>query len=219
MSQCLIRRHSASWSVSGIATRRGIRLTLASHHGTKCFANSINSALGDPSDRIPEETIDSFNEQLADRPDATVRVEMELWSHQSRENQRRANARLEAAVRDSGGELVRRCSIPEIAYEAALVDLPAAEVRCLIERQETLLAICDGIMYVRPQSITLFPTAVTTLGSGLSVDPSPEADTPPIAALFDGIPVQRHRLLEPAPPVGRPGRSRRAQRRRGTATR
>ena len=47
MSQCLIRRHSASWSVSGIATRRGIRLTLASHHGTKCFANSINSALGD----------------------------------------------------------------------------------------------------------------------------------------------------------------------------
>ena len=97
-----------------------------------------------PSDRIPEETIDSFNEQLADRPDATVRVEIELWSHQSRENQRRANARLEAAVRDSGGELVRRCSIPEIAYEAALVDLPAAEVRRLIERQETLLAICDG---------------------------------------------------------------------------
>ena len=149
-----------------------------------------------PSDRIPEETIDYFNEQLADRPDATVRVEMELWSHQSRENQRRANARLEAAVRDSGGELVRRCSIPEIAYEAALVDLPAAEVRRLIERQETLLAICDGVMYVRPQSITLFPTAVTTLGSGLSVDPSPEADTPPIAALFDGIPVQRHRLLD-----------------------
>ena len=149
-----------------------------------------------PSDRIPEETINYFNEQLAAHPDATVRVEVELWSHQSRKSQRLANARMEAAVRDSEGEIVRRSSIPEIAYEAVLADLPVAEVRRLIQRRETLLAICDGVMYVRPQSITLYPTAVNTLGSGSPVDPAPEADTLPVAALFDGIPVQRHRLLD-----------------------
>lgn len=149
-----------------------------------------------PSDRIPEETVQYFHEQLADSPDATVRVEIELWSHHSRQSQRRANASLETAVGKAVGEIVQRSSIPEIAYEAVLVDLPAAEVRRLIQRNETLLAICDGVMYVRPQSTTLFPTAVDTLGSGPTAESAPTADTPPIAALFDGIPVQRHRLLD-----------------------
>ena len=149
-----------------------------------------------PSDRIPEETIAYFNEQLADRPDSAVRVEIELWSFQTRRPQRRANARFEEAVRGAGGEVLQRSSILEIAYEAVLVDLPAAEVHRLIQRQETLLAICDGVMFVRPQSTALFPTAVTTLGAGYAVEPLLADGIPPIAALFDGVPVQRHRLLD-----------------------
>ena len=49
-------------------------------------------------------------------------------------------------------------------------------------------------MLVRPQSTAQFPT-VETLGAGGAVEPAPTADAPPISALFDGVPVLGHRLL------------------------
>ena len=149
-----------------------------------------------PIDRIPEETITYLNRYLADRPDSAVRVEIELWCYQSSERQRQSNRRFDDALLSAGGDVVERSSIPEIAYEAVLVDLPPGEIRPLIRRQEVSLAICDSIMFVRPQSTALFPTPVTTLGAGGKVDEPPEEHIPPIAAVFDGVPVQRHRLLD-----------------------
>ena len=149
-----------------------------------------------PFDRIPEDTITYLNKHLADRPDSAVRLEIELWISQSTVRQRQSNLRFDEALRSAGGEVVERSSIPEIAYEAVLVDLPADEIRPLIQRQEVSLAICDSIMFVRPQSTALFPTSVTTLGAGGEVEAPPEEHIPPIAAVFDGVPVQRHRLLD-----------------------
>ena len=91
---------------------------------------------------------------------------------------------------------LHRASIPEIAYEAALVNLPAAEVLRLRERELSPIALCDDVMLVRPQSTAEFPTAVDALGTGAPLDPTPAAVTPPIAALFDGVPVLGHRLLD-----------------------
>ena len=149
-----------------------------------------------PLDRIPEDTIAYLNDHLADRPDSSARLEIELWSSQSTVRQRQSNLRFDEALRSSGGEVVERSSIPEIAYEAVLVDLPADQIHPLIQRQEVSLAICDSIMFVRPQSMALFPTSVTTLGAGEEVEAAPAEHIPPIAAVFDGVPVQRHRLLD-----------------------
>ena len=44
--------------------------------------------------------------------------------------------------------------------------------------------------------MALFPTSVTTLGAGEEVEAAPAEHIPPIAAVFDGVPVQRHRLLD-----------------------
>ena len=149
-----------------------------------------------PSDRIPDETITYLNERLAAEPDSAVRVEIERWSYQNNERQRQSDVRFEQSVRDATGEIHHQASIPEIAYVAVLVDVPAAEVRRLIRRADASLAICDDIMVVRPQSTAEFPTAVDTLGAGDPVEPAPPADVPPIAALFDGVPVHQHRLLD-----------------------
>ncbi len=149
-----------------------------------------------PSDRISEETVAYFNDELAERPDSRVRMEVELWSYQNQERQRQTISRFEEVVRESGGEILHKASIPEIAYEAALVDLPAAEVRRLARREEIALAICDEVMLVRPQSTATFPTKVDALEVGVPVEPVGAKDGPPIAALFDGVPVQRHRLLD-----------------------
>lgn len=149
-----------------------------------------------PSDRIPDDTITYLDEHLADRPDSSVRVEIELWSHRSATRQRENNRRFDEALRSAHGEVVERSSIPDIAYEAVLVRLPTDEVRRLIQRQEVSLAICDSIMFVRPQSTAQFPTTVNPLGAGPPLEPPPDEHVSPIAALFDGVPVQRHRLLD-----------------------
>ncbi len=149
-----------------------------------------------PSDRIPQETIAYLGHRLEERPGSAVRVEIELWSYQSRERQSRSNARFREAVRAADGEVIHPVSLPEIAYEAALVEMPASEIRRLVQREEVHLAICDGVMVVRPQSTATFPTQVETLGAGEPVEPTPAADVQPIAALFDGVPVHRHRLLD-----------------------
>ena len=149
-----------------------------------------------PSDRISEETIAYFNDELAARPESRVRMEVELCSYGSHERQRQTISRFEEAVRAADGEILHQASIPEIAYEAALVDLPAAETRRLARREEVALAICDEVMFVRPQSTATFPTEVDALDAGEPVEPVGAKDGPPIAALFDGVPVQRHRLLD-----------------------
>ena len=149
-----------------------------------------------PSDRISEETVAYFNDELAERPDSRVRMEFELWSYQSQERQRQTISRFEEAVREAGGKILHQASIPEIAYEAALIDLPAAETRHLARREEVALAICDEVMFVRPQSTATFPTEVDALDAGEPIESVGAKDGPPIAALFDGVPVQGHRLLD-----------------------
>ena len=148
-----------------------------------------------PLDRVPESTIEWLADQLEARTDP-VRVEIELWSYRSAERQRQSSVRFEQAVRSVGGEFLHQASIPDIAYEAALVNLPAAEVLRLRQRNQSPLALCDDVMLVRPQSTAQFPTAVDALGAGGTVEPAPTADAPPIAALFDGVPVLGHRLLD-----------------------
>lgn len=148
-----------------------------------------------PADRVSDSTIDWLTEALEARTDP-VRVEVELWSYQGAERRQQSSIRLERAVRDAGGEIRRQASIPEIAYEAALVDLPAAEVLRLRQREQSPLTLCDAVMHVLPQSIAEFPTAVDTLGTGGTVEPAPTVDRPPIAALFDGVPVLGHHLLD-----------------------
>ena len=147
-----------------------------------------------PLDRVPDSTVDWLADELEARTDP-VRVEIELWSYQSTERQRQSSIRFEQAVRAVGGEFLHRASIPEIAYHAAMVSLPAAEVLRLRQRAPSPLAVCDDVMFIRPQSSARFPTAVDSLGAGGPVELGPTTDAPPIAALFDGVPVLGHRLL------------------------
>ena len=148
-----------------------------------------------PLDRVPDSTISWLAGELEARTDS-VQVEIELWSHQDAERHRRSASRFEQAAATAEGRILSRASIPEIAYEAALVELPAAEVRRLANRDDSPIAICDAVMFIRPQSIAQFPIAVDALGAGGTVEPAPTVGGTPISALFDGVPVLGHRLLD-----------------------
>lgn len=149
-----------------------------------------------PQDRIPDETMVFWREQSARNPDQPVRTEVELWYRNNDERRAEASKHLSEIVNAVGGQTVHEAVIPDILYHGALIDIPPAEVRNLIERRAVSLALADDVMFLRPQSMLLGPMEVKP-GADANVNaqgmaPAVEA---PIAALLDGVPVQAHALL------------------------
>ncbi len=148
-------------------------------------------------DRIPDETVQFWQEETAEHPERPVRTEVELWFHQTRVRRQRASDDLRALVREGGGDVVDESIIPEIAYHGALMDIPADEIPGMIARQAVRFALADDVMFLRPQSLLRSPVEADPVeADGL---PRPLESLPPelpIAALFDGVPVPAHVLLD-----------------------
>ncbi len=150
-----------------------------------------------PEDRIPEDVREHFLFDLESDPESTLALEIELWYRESQSQRERARRELAEVVAQAGGSIVHQASIPPIRYEAALVRLPPQEVRRVIDRESVHLVVADDIMFVRPQC-TAYPRPGhrRSWPGAVPAGPLPAPDEPPIVALLDGVPVQRHRLLE-----------------------
>ena len=147
-----------------------------------------------PLDRITDETIGFWREDLEAEP--PLRIEAELWYHNEAERRTAAYRRMEEAVADADGSIIHHAVIEDIRYEAALIDLPGPEIERLAAREEIHLAICDDIMFLRPQSSLDVQERGDETESGTALAAEPPDDRPPIAALLDGVPVQNHQLLD-----------------------
>lgn len=173
-----------------------------------------------PSDRIPEDTITYIQTILENKPDSTIRLEVELWSFRDVVKQKRAISDFEQAIRKLGGEIIDQASISEIAYEAALIDLSAKQASILSQQKEGYLTICDYIMWIRPQTIASFPTEIEPLDEDKVATPVVLKYDQPIVALLDGVPIQNHICLNGRirldDPDGLEGKSTVAKRRHGT---
>jgi hypothetical protein len=148
-----------------------------------------------PQDRVPEETILYFEEDLAARPDTPVRFEVELWFHRNEARRAAAFGRVRDFIESSEGRVIDRATIPEIYYDALLVDLPPEAIRELIDHPDVGLARIDDIMFLRPQSVARAPHSDVE-GEDLALPTRPPmAGRPPIAALLDGLPIENHAQL------------------------
>lgn len=173
-----------------------------------------------PEDRLPDDTIEYLQQRLKDSPGSEHRVEVELWSSAARERREHARRRFREVLGEAGGKLIHSTSIPDVAYEAALVDVPAEALQRLTEHQD-VIAACDDVMFVRPQSSVRFSTVVEETEVGSAAASTSEITGSPVVALFDGVPVQRHALLDGRLLIDDPDRldelSVVAKRRHGTA--
>ena len=148
-----------------------------------------------PADRLTDEAVEFWREIEAD-PTEMRRIEAELWFRESVARRDTAYRRVVEAVAETGGNIVDHAIIEEIGYEAALIDLPAREIARLVEREEIHLAICDEVMFLRPQSSIDVPEFSEETETAPGLLGKAPAELPPVAALFDGVPVQNHRLLD-----------------------
>jgi len=150
-----------------------------------------------PQDRVPAETIAFWRDAIASNPNEPVRFEIELWFYENAERRNRAWQHLEREVQRLGGAIVHHSTIPEIRYDAALVDIPTDQVQALIDHPDVTLARVDEVMFLRPQSVARQPAKEELQGAeggpiqAASAPPSGE----PIAALLDGLPIQNHARL------------------------
>lgn len=163
----------------------------------KLFQQLNDLRIWGPIDRIPQEIIHLLQKELESQPDSKIRIEVELWSYKNTDKRQHAIERFEEAVQNSAGAIIDRASIPEIAYEAALIDLPAANVRKLLQRSDDLaLVLCDEVMLIRPQTTLSIPTGNEPLESDEYAEPVAPQKEQPIVALLDGMPVQNHQRLK-----------------------
>ena len=160
------------------------------------FASLRNVRPWGPVDRITDETIEFWREDLGAESSEPLRIEVELWFYDGVDRRAAAYRRMEEAVADAGGSIIHHAIIEDIRYEAALIDLPGSEIERLVAREEIHLAICDDVMFLRPQSSLDVPERGDETESGAALAAEPPDDSPPIAALLDGIPVQSHQLLD-----------------------
>ena len=150
-----------------------------------------------PRDRVPLDVVEDFRQALSEAPQESVTAEIELWAHASNHLRESAQQKVVDILLEAGGTVLHRASIPQIAYEAVLANLPGEVVARLIDYEETTLALCDDIMFVRPQSLPPLQRqpAESSVGEA-AAGPLPSPEATPVVALLDGVPVQRHRLLD-----------------------
>ena len=149
-----------------------------------------------PADRLSDDTIFRWREEIEGDPGEMRRIEVELWFRDGAASRTAAFRRVTEVVAEAGGTLVHHAIIEEIGYEAVLLDLPAAEIARLAEREEVHLVISDDIMFLRPQSSTDVPEPGDEAGAEAAIPDEEPGDLPPIVALLDGVPVQNHVLLD-----------------------
>ena len=162
------------------------------------FSKLIDVRPWGPQDRVPQETIDFWKHTLANSPDIPVRFEIELWFHEDISERDQSFARIEQELQTIRGKILQHVVIPEIRYDAALVDLPPNYVNDIINHEDVNIVRVDEIMFLRPQAGAIHQPKEHLEGmEGDGLETKDQiGHREPIAALLDGLPIQNHTKLD-----------------------
>ncbi len=130
-----------------------------------------------------------------------VPFEAELWFRNSERRREQVEFNLRSVVRSLEGEVIRQCVIPEIAYHGILGRIHRTQIQNIIDRPEAFRDIhllrCEDVMHVRPVGQCVVRISDDTGTDSLQEHPQPNLpQRDPIVALFDGMPLAGHQLLE-----------------------
>ena len=158
-------------------------------------------------DRVRETGIlEDWGNRL-DHDEDDVPFQAELWFRRSTDRRERAETRLRSIIESQEGQVIQQCVIPEVAYHAVLGCLPRAQVQAIARDPEAFRDIrllqCEEMMHARPvgQCAVRIPEEGVTepFTDDDLVQPSSQlevSEPAPVIALFDGMPLTGHRLLE-----------------------
>jgi len=149
-------------------------------------------------DRIYETHImEYWRESLEIVGNQEVPFEIELFFRSNPNSRSIAYNTIEHAVVELGGTVRIQCVIESINYHSMLVILPRQQIQSLVDAYDQIsIVTIDDIMFFRPVS----QAAVKGYDDTSAMDPNlAHADDQPVEepviAIFDGMPIQNHRLL------------------------
>lgn len=153
----------------------------------------------DAQDRIRDTGLFEDWQARVEHRQRIVPFEAELWFRGSADRRQKSEDYLRNVVGALGGEVVQQCVIPEIAYHGVLGRIPSNKIPDIKEQRDVRLLQCEDIMYLRPvgQCAIRLPEQLNEAESMKEDEAKkelPQGD--PIIALFDGLPLARHRLLD-----------------------
>lgn len=152
----------------------------------------------DVKDRLLETgVIDAWREDLEHDGGRLIRFEVELWFRNSEEKRRQSSAIVTNLIQQLGGHVLAESLHEGIAYHGILAELPANAIQAVVDNPNTELVKCDSVMFFRPVGQML-------AGEGLLEDEAVYSDLEehslpdgePVIAVFDGLPLANHRLLD-----------------------
>ena len=140
--------------------------------------------------------IEIWEEELQDASLEKVKVQIELFFRSSISKRQEVEGNIKNIVIQTGGEIISCSVIPEIEYHAILATIPREYAQKIIDREEVALVIAEPIMFLKPSGQTI----VLGTDDGLQFEKAFSAPEDiidePIVALFDGLPQERHPLLD-----------------------
>lgn len=145
-------------------------------------------------DRVGQVAKDYITRMFEVRPNAPVRIELDLWFRDNKELRQHALVHVEALMEAVGGSVIDFVTIPDISYQAALVELSAREAERLRNLQGPI-AVADQVMSVRPQSIARAEWVNRPPSSSFPARAQFQPSKSGCVAILDGYPIQNHRLL------------------------
>jgi len=146
-------------------------------------------------DRLRETGLLSVWEEEIALNERSFRFEAELWFRGDEERRAKSAAEFRGYLEQQGGVIVGETVFPEIAYHALIGEVPPAVVRSLLAREELRLLQCEEVMFFRPTGQTMVPLRADGTAAGPVAQRVGPSDLTPLAALFDGLPVENHALL------------------------
>jgi len=126
---------------------------------------------------------------------ATTRFELEAWYFGSPAKNTAVVRDLLTFIRASGGQVLQRALIPEIAYHGFLIELPTPVVSSILKGDYPSFVLSDRVMFFRPRAQSVNPGSEVGPVQQL-VGAQGEVLGDPVVALFDGLPLANHAVLQ-----------------------
>lgn len=148
-----------------------------------------------PADRLEPALREAWRFRI-EHGEARIRFEIEAWHYGSDAKNRIASEELRALVGTLGGAVLAEATIEGIAYHGFLVEMPAAGVEQLLAGDTAPLLRSDRVMFFRAHGQAVAPAAATDERTGSPPPATQIAAGAPVVALFDGLPIANHPLLQ-----------------------
>lgn len=161
------------------------------------FTNIKEIRKWDAKDRIAEtHAVDYWRESLEFDGDSPVPFEIELFFRGDAAKRNNATETIRQEIQSLSGRVIQECVIGEIFYHGMLVELPRAAIEGLVNRYEEIeLSQVDDIMFFRPTCQSAFVSATDSEIYTTTEEEMPLPTGDAVVAVFDGMPMQNHRLL------------------------